>query len=178
MKKIALFCIAIAALGCTQITKQEALASNIFLAQKVGDFVAQHPEWTSGESINDEITDKFQHEIKRLSNEPEFLKEMPLQLSSLRDTLLNGTAFKVGTFIAYNDNTRPKGSILNYIQIAIDGILPPEIDKQVKIDGKYHIDGMLYRQGSRKDVKLISVADFKGYDLGRYLFSVTKVTPM
>ena len=177
MKKFSLFVIAVIAVACTQEPKKVAV-SNVFIAQKVGDFVAQHPEWTNAESANEEITDKFQHEIKRLSNEPEFLKDMPLQLSSLRDTLLNETPFKVGTFTAYNDNTRPSGSILNYIQITVDGILPPDIEKQVKADGKYHIEGMLYKQGSRKDVKLISVADFKGYDLGRYLFSVTKATPM
>ncbi len=177
MKKFSLFVVAILAVACTQEPKK-AVVSNVYIAQKVGNFVAQHPEWTSGESVNEEITDKFQHEIKRLSNEPEFLKEMPLQLSALRDTLLNETPFRVGTFIAYNDNTRPSGSILNYIQITVDGILPPDIQKQVKVDGKYHIEGMLYKQGTRKDVKLISVADFKGYDLGKYLFSVTKVTPM
>lgn len=103
---------------------------------------------------------------------------MPLQLQEVRDTLLSGQNFKLGTFIGYNDNMRPSGSLLNYIQIKVDGILPPDLAKQVKINEKYHLEAMLYRQGSRKDVKIISVGDFKGYDLGRYTFSIVKANPI
>ncbi len=179
MKRTFLFFVAAATVSCTNNAPKEALvASNIFIEQKVSDFVAKHPEWTSGDNVNAEITDKFQHEVKRWSNEQDFLKEMPLQLKSIRDTTLSGQDFKLGTFAGYNDNTRPSGSILNYIQVNIDGVLPPDIAKQVKIDGKYTLDAMLYKQGSRKDVKLINVADFKGYDLGRYVFSIVKVNPI
>ena len=103
---------------------------------------------------------------------------MPLQLKELRDTVLSGTTFKMGSFIGYSDNARPKGTLLNNMQIRIDGILSPNMQKEVKLEGKYHIEGMLYKQGSRKDVKLIHVADFNGYDLGKYLMSITKVTPI
>lgn len=165
--------------ACTNNQKEKApVTSNIFIESKVAEFVAQHPEWTNGDNTNEEITDKFQHEVKRWSNEQEFLKDMPLQLRELRDTTLNGTAFKIGTFTGYNDNTRPMGSLLNYIQVKIDGVLSPEQLSNVKVDGKYNLEGILYKQGSRKDVKLISVADFKGYDLGKYLFSLTKISPI
>jgi len=177
MNRFFLFFVAIVAVSCTNSqTKEAPTASNIFIEQEVSEFVAQHPEWTNGENTNEEITDKFQHEVKRWSNEQDFLNGMPLQLKDLRDTLLNGTDFKIGTFIGYNDNTRPSGSILNYIQVRIDGILSPEQAQQVKQDGKYTLEGILYKQGSRKDVKLISVADFKGYDLGKYTFSLTKIS--
>jgi len=180
MKRFFLFFVAAAAVSCSNNpTKEEApAASNIFIAQKVSEFVAQHPEWTSGDNTNEEITDKFQHEVKRWSNEPDFLKDMPLQLKSMRDTTVSGQDFKLGTFSGYNDNTRPSGSVLNYIQVNIDGILPPDIAQQVKIDGKYTLEAMLYKQGSRKDVKLINVADFRGYDLGRYVFSIVKANPI
>lgn len=179
MKRIFLLFAAAILVSCSNNeTKEAPVASNIFIERNVSEFVAQHPEWTNGDNTNEEITDKFQHEVKRWSNEEDFLKDMPLQLRELRDTTLNGTAFKIGTFTGYNDNTRPSGSILNYIQVKIDGVLSPEQLAQVKIDGKYNLEGMLYKQGSRKDVKLISVADFKGYDLGKYLFSLTKITPI
>ncbi len=180
MKRFFLFFVAAAAVSCTsnQTKEGSATASNVFIEQKVSDFVAQHPEWTSGDNTNEEITDKFQHEVKRWSNEEGFLKDMPLQLKGLRDTTVSGQDFKLGTFIGYNDNTRPQGSLLNYIQIKVDGILPPDIAQQVKIDSKYTLDAMLYRQGSRKDVKVINVADFKGYDLGAYVFSIVKANPI
>lgn len=179
MKRFFLFFVAAAAVSCTNSeTKEAPTASNIFIEQKVSEFVAQHPEWVSGDNTNEEITDKFQHEVKRWSNDQEFLKHMPLQLKELRDTTLSGTDFKIGTFIGYNDNTRPNGSVLNYIQVRVDGILSPEQEKQVKKEGKYNLEGVLYKQGSRRDVKLISVADFKGYDLGRYMFSIVKVNPI
>ena len=166
------------AMACTSESKKEMPVSDIFIEKKVSEFVAQHPEWTDGERINDGITDKFQHEVKRWSNEQDFLKDMPLQLKSVRDTTVSGQKFKLGTFVGFNDNTRPVGSILNFIQINIDGILPPEVAGQVKIDDKYTLEAMLYKQGSRKDVKIISVADFRGYDLGRYTFSIIKATPI
>lgn len=179
MKRFFLFFVAAAAVSCSNNeTKETPVASNVFIEQKVSEFVAQHPEWTSGDNTNEEITDKFQHEVKRWSNEQDFLKEMPLQLKSIRDTTLSGQDFKLGTFAGYNDNTRPSGSVLNYIQVNVDGILPPDIAQQVKIDGKYTLEAMLYKQGSRKDVKLINVADFRGYDLGRYVFSIVKANPI
>jgi len=174
MKKIILFFIAAVAISCTSKPKEEAVTSNIFIEQKVNEFVAKYPEWTAGGNTNEEITDKFQHEVKRWSNEQDFLKGMPLQLKEVRDTTVSGQDFKLGIFSGYNDNTRPSGSVLNYIQVGIDGILPPDIAQQVKIEGKYTLDAMLYAQGSRKDVKVINVSDFKGYDLGKYTFSIVK----
>lgn len=178
MKKAFLFFIAAAAISCTNKPKEEAVVSNIFIEQKVSEFVAKYPEWTAGGNTNEEITDKFQHEVKRWSNETDFLKGMPLQLKEVRDTTVSGQDLKLGTFTGYNDNTRPSGSVLNYIQVRVDGILPPDIAQEVKVDGKYTLEAMLYAQGSRKDVKVINVADFKGYDLGKYTFSIVKANPI
>ena len=179
MKRLFLLFIAAAAVSCTSNQPKEAVApSNIFVVQKVNEFVAQHPEWTSGETANEEITEKFKKEVIRWSNEEQFLNEMPLQFKGLRDTLLNGQGFKIATFTGYNDNTRPSGSILNYIQLQIDGIVPNDLLKDLHRDKNYHLTGMLYKQGKRADVKVIKVADFKGYDLGKYTFSVTKVKPL
>lgn len=162
-------------LACSSSDKKEPLKTNVFVEQKVADFVASHPKWTEGEKTDDEITDKFQHEVKRWSNETNFLDSMPLQLSSLRDTSLNNEVFKIGTFTAFNDNMRPKGSLLNYLQLRVDGFIGKEMESQLKLNGKYYIKGALYKQGSRKDVKVIHVSDFKGYDLGKYLFTIQEV---
>ena len=103
---------------------------------------------------------------------------MPLQLKALRDTTLENQVYKIATFNGYNDNMRPMGSVLNYIQLQVDGLLDATTASALVIDGRYNLEGSLYRQGSRKDVKIISVADFKGYDLGKYVFSIAKATPI
>lgn len=179
MKRLFLLFIAAAAVSCTSNQPKEAAKpSNVFVEQKVNEFVAQHPEWTSGETANEEITEKFKKEVIRWSNEEQFLNEMPMQFRGLRDTLLNGQGFKIATFTGYNDNTRPSGSVLNYIQLQIDGIVPNDLLKDLSKDKNYHLTGMLYKQGKRADVKVVKVADFKGYDLGKYTFSITKVKPL
>ena len=73
MKRFSLVLIAMVAAACSPEAKKETVVSNVFIEQKVNEFVAQNPDWTTAETANEEITDKFKHEIKRLSNEPEFL---------------------------------------------------------------------------------------------------------
>ncbi len=155
--------------------KDENAASTIFVEQKVSEFVKANPDWSKDEVIQEATTDKFKHAVINWSNEPNFLQDMPFQLKTLRDTLLNETNFKIATFVGYNDNTRVSGSILNYIQLQIDGIVPPDLEKDLIPNKNYIITGNMYKQGKRGDVKYISVADFKGYDLGKYFFSVTAV---
>ncbi len=179
MKKIVLGLIAIVSFfGCTSTPDEdEKTASTIFVEKKLNEFVKANPDWSKDETIQAATTDKFKHAVINWSNEPSFLKDMPFQLKGLRDTILNETNFKIATFVGYNDNTRATGSILNYIQLQIDGIVPPDLEKSLILDNKYTITGNMYKQGKRGDVKYISVVDFKGYDLGKYLFSVTAVKP-
>lgn len=164
--------------ACTSSPKEETAQSNIFIEQKVNQFVKENPDWSKDEKVDEETTDKFKHAVINWSNDPTFLSNMPLQFKSMRDTSLNQTPFKIATFGAYNDNLRERGSILNYIQLQIDAIVPPELEKSLVKSKNYHITGNLYKQGKRADVKYISVADFKGYDLGKYLFSLTNVKPL
>jgi hypothetical protein len=167
--------------ACTSSPSSDSdqkIASTIFVEQKVNEFIKANPDWAKDETIQKATTDKFKHAVINWSNEPNFLQDMPFQLKGLRDTLLNETNFKIATFVGYNDNTRVSGSILNYIQLQIDGIVPPDLEKDLTLSKNYTITGNLYKQGKRGDVKYISVADFKGYDLGKYLFSVTAVKPI
>lgn len=152
--------------------------SNVFIEQKLNEFIAAHPDWTKDERTLDTTGDSFKRWAIRLSNEQAFLKDMPLQLKSLTDTLVSGQTFKLAKFVGYNDNTRPKESLLNYIQVQINGIMPDDIVKTVALGKKYTITGNLYKQGKRADVKFINVSDFKGYDVGKYTFSITSVKPL
>lgn len=180
MRKLILGLIVAACISsCTSSpSKDENTPSTIFVEQKVSEFVKANPDWAKDETIQEATTDQFKHAVINWSNEPNFLQDMPFQLKGLRDTLLNETNFKIATFVGYNDNTRVSGSILNYIQLQIDGIVPPDLEKDLTLNKNYTLTGSMYKQGKRGDVKYISVADFKGYDLGKYLFSVTAVKPL
>jgi hypothetical protein len=180
MKKILLLLIVAASFtACTSTpTVEENATSTIFVEQKVNEFIKANPDWDKDETIKEATTEKFKHAVINWSNELNFLQDMPFQLKTLRDTVLNETTFKIATFVGYNDNTRVSGSILNYIQLQIDGIVPPDLEKSLSLGKNYTITGNMYKQGKRGDVKYISVADFKGYDLGKYLFSVTSAKPI
>ena len=167
--------------ACTSSSSTDSdknTTSTIFVEQKVNEFIKANPDWDKDETIKEATTEKFKHAVINWSNELNFLQDMPIQLKTLRDTVLNETNFKIATFVGYNDNTRVSGSILNYIQLQIDGIVPPDLEKELSLNKNYTVTGNMYKQGKRGDVKYISVADFKGYDLGKYLFSVTAVKPI
>lgn len=179
MKKLALvFAIALLAACSNKKAEEKTNNSNIFIEQKVSEFIADNPDWTKDQTTQDATTDKFKHWAINLSNEADFLKDMPLKLKSLTDTLVSGQTFKLAKFVGYNDNTRPKESLLNYIQVQINGIMPDDLLKTVALEKNYTITGNLYKQGKRADVKFVNVADFKGYDIGKYTFSITAVKPL
>ncbi|WP_199136561.1 hypothetical protein [Pedobacter sp. ASV12] len=179
MKKLAVMLSVALLVACSNKKATENTSSStIFIEQKVNEFIAENPDWTKDQATQDATTDKFKHWAINLSNEPDFLKDMPLKLKSLTDTLVSGQTFKLATFVGYNDNARPKGSLLNYIQLQINGIMPDDIVKTVTLDKNYTLTGNLYKQGKRADVKFVKVADFKGYDIGKYTFSITAVKPM
>lgn len=166
-------------LGCANEEKKEKSAkSTIFIQQKLEEFIEANPDWSKDDATQKATTEKFKHAVINWSNETNFLNDMPLQLKGMRDTMLNQTPFKIATFSGYNDSTRPMNSILNYIQLQIDGIVPPDLEKKLQLQKNYKITASMYKQGKRADVKYISVADFKGYDLGKYLFSLTSVKPV
>lgn len=156
----------------------EKVKADIFIEGKLNGFIAQNPTWTSSEHADDDITEKFKREVIRWSNEEQFLNELPLQLVGVRDSLISDQAVKIASFTCYNDNTRPLGSVLNFMQLQVDGIMTPDVASSLTVKQHYYLTGMMYKQGKRADVKVIKVADFKGYDLGKYLFSITKATPV
>lgn len=177
MKKNVLFLLAIVLLSCNN-DKPVATKSGVFIEQKVNEFITANPDWTKDEATETETTDKFKHQAIKWSNEPNFLKDMPLQLKRIADTTESGQAVKMAHFTTYNDKIRPTGSLLNYMNLHIKGIVSDEQAKQLELEKKYILTGNLQRQGKRADVKFIKVSDFRGYDIGSYTFLITGFKPL
>ncbi|MEJ5996150.1 hypothetical protein WG904_17105 [Pedobacter sp. Du54] len=172
MRKLLFLC-ALAVLASCSTKKTESEKSTIFIEQNVSEFIENNPDWAKNETIEGETTEKFKHKLINLSNDTSFLKGMPLQLKEIKDTSINEIRTKIARFEAYNDTSRNAGSLLNYIQIRILGIVNDNQVNDLAIDKKYTLTGTLHTQGKRKDVKFIHVADFKGYHLGQYTFVIT-----
>ncbi|TKB99859.1 hypothetical protein [Pedobacter cryotolerans] len=158
--------------------EKEVENSGVFIEQKLNEFISQNPDWANDETINEEITDKFKRQAIKWSNEPDFLKGMPLQLERIVDTTESGQAVKMAHFKTFNDKVRPEGSLLNYVNLQIKGIVSDEQADQLKVENKYFLTGNLQRQGKRADVKFVKVSDFKGYDIGSYTFLITGFKPL
>lgn len=176
MKKLMLIYVVVLFASCTE-KKAKEVQSSTFLEQKLSEFIADNPDWTKDEATEKETTEKFKHKLINLSNDANFLKDMPLQLKEIKDTSINEIRTKIATFKAYNDTSRHE-ALLNYIQLQITGIVSETQIKELMVDKKYTITGTLHTQGKRKDIKFIKVADFKGYDLGKYTFLITGFKPL
>lgn len=177
MKNLVLL-IAVAFFVSCSPKEAEKVKTQIFIEQQLSDFIASNPDWTKDETTEKETTEKFKHKLINLSNEADFLKDMPLQLKEVKDTAINEIRTKIATFKAYGDTSRAKSSLLNYVQLHITGIISAAQSTELVVDKKYTISGTLHKQGKRGDVKFIHVADFKGYDLGRYTFLITGFKPL
>lgn len=170
MKKIlSLIFVAVFA-GCSGEKKvDESFKSNVFIEQKLGEYLAGNENWDVKETES-EATDKFKRQAIKWSNEPDFLKEMPLQLKAIKDTVVSEQTVKLLSFKSFRDKSRQKKSLLNDMGLEINGIFSVEQIKGLTIDGKYTLKGMLFKQGKRADVK-VDVSDEKPfYMLGTYTF--------
>jgi len=178
MKKSIVILFAVFILGACSQKKAETVQSKIFIEQQLKDFIASHPDWTKDEATEKETTEKFKHKLINLSNEADFLKDMPLQLKEVKDTSINEIRTKIAKFTAYGDTSRTESSLLNYVQLEIKGIVNQNQVNELQVDKKYLISGTLHKQGKRADVKYIHVSEFKGYDLGKYIFLITGFKPL
>lgn len=173
MKKIiALFFVLFILVSCNNEKPKEA-PSKVFLENQLSEFITNNPDWTKDEATEAETTEKFKHKAINWSNEPNFLNGMPLQLSRIADTIINEQPIKLAHFKAYSDKARKTESLLNYMQLHIMGIISEAQEKQLNVGQNYQLQGTLQKQGKRADVKFIKVANFKGYDLGKYTFLIT-----
>jgi len=176
MKRL-LYFLPIMIAACSE-KKPEQIQPAIFIDQKLTEFVASNPDWAKDEITEKETTEKFRHKLINLSNEADFLKGMPLQLKEIKDTVFNEYRTKIAKFKAYGDTSRTENSLLNYVQLQINGIVSPDQIKNLVLNKNYTLAGTLYKQGKRADIKYIHVADFKGYDLGKYTFLITGFKPL
>lgn len=173
-----LFLFVVVALASCSPKEAEKVQPKIFIEQQLSEFIESNPDWTKDEATEKETTEKFKHKLINLSNEPDFLKDMPLQLKEVKDTSINEIRTKIATFKAYGDTSRADNSLLNYMQLQVTGIVSSNQVNELKVDQKYMLTGTLHKQGKRADVKFIHVSDFKGYDLGKYTFVITSFKPL
>lgn len=170
MKKVLLLLVIVVFAACSGEKKvQEAVKSNVFIEQKLAEYLAGNADWVVKDTES-ETTDKFKRQAIKWSNELDFLKEMPLQLKEIKDTVVSEQAVKLVTFKSFKDSSRPENSLLNDIGLEINGIFSNEQIKGLAVDGKYTLNGMLFKQGKRADVKVDVSNEKPFYMLGRYSF--------
>lgn len=170
MRKILLLFVVVAFAACSGEKKvNQPIKSAVFIEQKLSEYLVENADWVVEESES-EATDKFKRQAIKWSNETDFLKEMPLQLKEIKDTLVSEQAVKLVTFKSFKDASRPENSLLNNIGLEINGIFSADQIKGLEIDKKYTLKGMLFKQGKRADVKVDVTNESPFYMLGRFTF--------
>lgn len=165
---------AVLLISCTE--KPKGFDSKIFTEKEVSDFIRLNPQWDDP-AKEAEITEKFKHKMINLSNDPNFLTDFPLQLKAILDTTVSGQDIKLAIFKDFKDETRPKESLLNQLELEIRGMMSVDQVSGLNIDQKYTLQGIVYKQGKRGDVKFIN-QESPIYALGRYTFWNMKVKPL
>ncbi|MBB2145464.1 hypothetical protein GM921_08220 [Pedobacter sp. LMG 31464] len=171
-------------LGCISEQKTEVeqitYQSKIFTEKSLIDYVNKNPELNSEDSVKyAEALDKFQREIKGLSNNIDFLVDFPLQATNIRDTVMGTQNFKIATFETYTDALRDKNSLLNRMELRINGIFQFDYEaKGLVLGGKYYLKALIYKQGKRKDVNYYKKSDGSIYVLGVYPMQIKKLKPV
>jgi hypothetical protein len=154
--------------------------SRIFLENRLIEYLNKSAGLQSEDSLKfANALDSFQRHVKGLSNNIDFLTEFPLQATNIRDTLMGEQLFKMATFEAYTDISRPKGSLLNSMQLRINGIFQFIDEAQgLKLGGKYYLKSMIYKQGKRADVNYYKKSGGNIYVLGVYPMQVKELRPV
>lgn len=154
--------------------------SKIFTEQFLIDYVNENQDLNSDDSLKFATAlDKFQHDMKGLSNNPDFLVDFPLQATNIRDTVMGTQSFKMATFETYTDPLRDKNGLLNKIQLRVNGIFQFEDQAYgLALGGKYYLKAMIYKQGKRKDVNLYKKEGGSIYNLGVYPMAVKELKPI
>ena len=160
----------------TKITYQ----SKIFTEQFLIDYVNENQDLNSDDSLTfANAFEKFQKDIKGLSNNADFLVDFPLQATNIRDTVMGTQSFKMATFETYIDPLRDKNSLLNKMQLRVNGIFQfPYQASGLAFGGKYYLKAMIYKQGKRKDVNFYKKDGGSVYNLGVYPMAVKELKPI
>ena len=180
MKKLFLLFVAATFVACSSEEKKvdQPINSTVFVEQKLSEFIVENPGWTKDLAVEAETTDKFKRQVIKWSNETDFLKDMPLQVKSISDTTISDQSVKMVVFKTFTDAARAKESLLNDLQLEITGIFSADQVKDLEIDKKYTLKGMLYKQGKRGDVSFNPKAESHFYSLGKYTFWNVEAKPL
>jgi hypothetical protein len=154
--------------------------SKIFTEQFLIDYLNENRDLNSDDSLTfANALDKFQRDIKGVSNNPDFLVDFPLQATNIRDTIMGTQSFKMATFETYTDPLRDKNGLLNKIQLRVNGIFQfPYQAYGLSLGGKYYLKAMIYKQGKRKDVNFYRKDGGSVYNLGVYPMAVKELKPI
>ena len=171
MKKRLFFLLLIVVLASCSNEKPKDPNTAVFIEENLKNFIAGNADWTV-EPTQAEITEKFKHQVINWSNAQDFLKNMPLRLKAINDTLISGQSYKIAVFESFDKSERPKESLLNDINLQLSGIIADHQAKTLKIGKNYTISGTLYKQGKRADIKFIHAENSNTYDLGKYIFTI------
>ena len=169
--------------ACADEKKEETkitYKSKIFTEQFLIDYVNENQDLNSEDSLKfAEALDKFQRDVKGISNNPDFLVDFPLQATNIRDTVMGTQSFKMATFETYTDASRDKNGLLNRIQLRVNGIFQfPDQAYGLVLGGKYYLKAMIYKQGKRADVNLYKKDGGLVYNLGVYPMAVKELKPI
>ncbi|MES2448351.1 MAG: hypothetical protein V4546_14285 [Bacteroidota bacterium] len=171
------FALLFACAGDKKVETKITYQSKIFTEQYLIDYLNGNPDLNSEDSLKfAEALDKFQYDIKGLSNNPDFLVDFPLQATNIRDTVMGTQSFKMATFEAFTDPLRDKNSLLNRIKLRVNGIFQfPDQAYGLALGGKYYLKAMIYKQGKRKDVNFYRKDGGSVYNLGVYPMAVKEL---
>ena len=179
MKKLLVLMLVAVFAACSGEKKVEKpLNSTVFVEQKLSQFFAENPDWTKDATTEAKTIDKFKRQVIKWSNEPDFLQDLPLQVKNIADSTVSDQQVKIVVFKNFIDTTRAKESLLNDIEIEIKGIFSTDQIKNIELDKKYKLKGMLYKQGKRADVSFNPRAERPSYFLGKYTFWNLEAKPL
>ncbi|PST83487.1 hypothetical protein C7T94_13080 [Pedobacter yulinensis] len=180
MKKSILIIAAAALMAACGPKKEEGFThkTDVFLENKVGNYLAKHPDWKSTEDKDAEVTSDFRDSVIIWSNDDRFFENLPLELKKLENEKVQNQDVKIAYFETFNDPTRVKESLLNDMRLTIRGIVPPSQVAQLKEGQRYTISASMYKQGRKKDVSYTKEEKSQVFDLGSYTFAVTGVKPL
>jgi hypothetical protein len=162
--------ISCAFLSCSE--KSKGADSKIFTEKAVSDFIRIHSDWDESKGTEAATDEKFKHMMINLSNEKDFLKELPFQLKELRDTTINNETYKVGVFQLFEEEQHESTSLLNDLQLQVLGLMHDE-KSSLTVGTRYTVTGTVFRQGKRAGVFREVQANRKIYHLGKYTFFIT-----
>lgn len=172
-----LFPLLVACAGKQKAEEKITYQSKIFTEQYLINYINENPDLNSNDSLEYDVAlDQFQKEIKGLSNHADFLVDFPLQATNIRDTTMGTQRFTIATFETFKDNLRDELSLLNSIELRINGIFQfAEQAKGLALGGHYYLKAMIYKQGKRKDVNFYKKDTGSIYILGVYPMAVKEL---